>query len=422
MEILWVIPYPIGIMADVFSVNKINSGYWISEAQNQLLKNEDVNLTVVSTLDNNNIMINEKNNVRYICLNYGHSTKYKSGKRNRIDYFKKLFIDYEIQLIQVWGTEFGYISDICEAKMNIPLVTYIQGISGQIYSKYNGIKLSEYMMHLNPIDLAKLLVLRIKREKYRKLAKCEKHTLMKSDCYFTDNEWCKSKIKTLDSDVKDVYHQLCLNETFFSKQWVNREVDELVIFTNASHYPLKGLHIALKALRIIKKNFPNVKLLVPGRNASSDKSLTSKFKKSPYLAYINSLIKNYSLEQNVIFLGDLNVHEMHNYMLKSDIFIMTSFLEHHSSTLREALVSGMPCISSNVGCVPEILSHGVNGLVYESGNFQTLAEQVLQLSRDKELRQLFSKNALEMNRSYIMHEMRKNSLYDCYKELIGEVK
>lgn len=48
-------------------------------------------------------------------------------------------------------------------------------------------------------------------------------------------------------------------------------------------------------------------------------------------------------------------------MLESNAFIMMSCIENHSSTLREAMYLGVPCISSAISSVPEFVTHGKNG-------------------------------------------------------------
>ena len=79
-------------------------------------------------------------------------------------------------------------------------------------------------------------------------------------------------------------------------------------------------------------------------------------------------------------------------MAISNCFTMCSAIENHSMTLKEAMATGVPCISSYVGGVPEYAEDGKNSLLYRFEDYEVLAEHIIRLFEDQELRKKLSEN------------------------------
>ena len=68
-----------------------------------------------------------------------------------------------------------------------------------------------------------------------------------------------------------------------------------------------------------------------------------------------------------------------------DVFALTSRLEGMPLAVLEAWAAGLPVIASRVGGLPKLIDHGVNGLLFDSGDEATLARQLEQLITDDAL-------------------------------------
>ena len=131
----------------------------------------------------------------------------------------------------------------------------------------------------------------------------------------------------------------------------------------------------------MKQFYPNVKLRIPGDVSFPSPDRRSK---SPYYVYLHQLAIELGILDNIELIGKLNSQEMAVHMRKSHIFIMPSAIENLSTTLREAMLIGMPCISSSVGCVNEYINDGANAYVYRYEEWQHLAQIILKLFKQKE--------------------------------------
>ncbi|MCI5602224.1 MAG: glycosyltransferase, partial [Clostridiales bacterium] len=77
------------------------------------------------------------------------------------------------------------------------------------------------------------------------------------------------------------------------------------------------------------------------------------------------LISEYGLEEKVTFTGSLTEQKMKECFLKSNVFVSPSTIENSPNSLGEAMLLGVPCISSDVGGVKNLLKHEEEGYVYQ---------------------------------------------------------
>lgn len=87
--------------------------------------------------------------------------------------------------------------------------------------------------------------------------------------------------------------------------------------------------------------------------------------------------------------------EVRSLMEESDIYLMTSdYEEGWGAVVNEAMNSGCSVIASDgAGCVPYLIRHGENGMVYHSGNVKELAGYLAVLIQDSAMRRRIGENA-----------------------------
>tara|TARA_B100000073_G_scaffold348250_1_gene365964 strand:- start:2195 stop:3442 length:1248 start_codon:yes stop_codon:yes gene_type:complete len=119
--------------------------------------------------------------------------------------------------------------------------------------------------------------------------------------------------------------------------------NELRLITTASaDVPLKGLDFSLKALKKLKKDFPNMHLIVIGL-----------IKKG---GHTEKLIKKLGLENDVTFKSNLTKNEIKDCYSKSSIAIVSSLYEGFGYPVIEAMSCEVPLIATNVSSIPELTS------------------------------------------------------------------
>ncbi|OQA91417.1 MAG: putative glycosyltransferase EpsD [Elusimicrobia bacterium ADurb.Bin231] len=108
---------------------------------------------------------------------------------------------------------------------------------------------------------------------------------------------------------------------------------------------------------------------------------------------IESLIKKLHLEQNVILTGWRS--DVSQIIKILDVFILTSIFEGLPKVVVEAMASGVPVVATYVDGTKEIIQEGGTGFFVKPHENKKMAERILRLLNDAELRKSFSGQAIK---------------------------
>lgn len=144
--------------------------------------------------------------------------------------------------------------------------------------------------------------------------------------------------------------------------------DDFVIGYVANFALGKGHIQLMEAFGNVLDEVPNAKLFLPGRGEIAD--VNDAAAKLP--------------KETIVFPGwRFDVPACLNAM---DIFVQPSLSEAFSQVIMEALGVGLPVIATRVGGAAEVIENGVNGILIEPDDMQQIADEVLRLCRDAEMR------------------------------------
>lgn len=101
---------------------------------------------------------------------------------------------------------------------------------------------------------------------------------------------------------------------------------------------------------------------------------------------IEQAVAEHQLGDRIELTGALTQDGVRRVLTDADVFVLPSLAEGIPVVLMEAMSSGVPCVSTPVNGIPELIEHGKSGLLATPGDAQSLAEQLLVLSRDEGLR------------------------------------
>lgn len=86
---------------------------------------------------------------------------------------------------------------------------------------------------------------------------------------------------------------------------------------------------------------------------------------------------------NVEFRGEYTPGELPRLYAGVDIAVVPSRMDNHPLTVLEAFLNRTPVIAADTGGIPEMVRHGVNGLLFRAGSVEDLREQLLRAFRDR---------------------------------------
>ncbi|MBG0765878.1 MAG: glycosyltransferase family 4 protein [Tissierellales bacterium] len=367
MKILW-ITNVILPEANILLNEPVNPyGGWLVNASKDLAAINEVNLYVASPKSG----IDEAKKLKGQSIDYYifpwqnensiEDTKCLSG-------IQKMILEINPDVVHIFGTEFSHSLAIVRTcnERSINNVVSIQGLVS-VYAKHYMANLPyNVQMRYTFRDFVKRENLIKQQKKYTLRGQHEIETIKSTNNIIGRTTWDKACVYQINNEA--VYHHCneSLREEFYRNEWVLENCERHSIFTSQASYPIKGLHHVLEALSSIIKRFPDTKLYIAGNNIIKANTMSAKLRMTTYSKYISEMIKKLHLEDHVIFTGVLNEKEMCDRYLKSNVFVCPSSIENSPNSLGEAMILGVPCVSSYVGGVPDMLEHNKEGFLYPS--------------------------------------------------------
>lgn len=115
--------------------------------------------------------------------------------------------------------------------------------------------------------------------------------------------------------------------------------------------------------------------------------------KKELVEYVNN---NTNIKNKVWFLGSLNAEEVNNWIALSKLVVLPSYYETQGIVLLEANSHKKPVIASNINGINEVITDGVNGLLFEKGNVNELCTKINTLLNDEKLAATLGLNGYNM--------------------------
>ena len=109
--------------------------------------------------------------------------------------------------------------------------------------------------------------------------------------------------------------------------------------------PHKGIHILIKAFRVVQKEFPQAKLLIVGKHTFEG-----------YSKVLHALAAG---DKNIIFVGFADDKELPQYYGACDVYTSATQWEGFNLPAAEAQACGKPVVVFKVGSHPEVVKNGV---------------------------------------------------------------
>ena len=154
------------------------------------------------------------------------------------------------------------------------------------------------------------------------------------------------------------------------------------ILVPASLIRTKGQHTAIMAAALLKQKKLDFVMWLAG-----DVGEGGKFE---YVDYLNELISDNDLEETVFLLGWRS--DITTLMRMADVVVLPTHTEGFPRTVQEAMILERPVISTAVGGIPELVTHGETGLLVPMEDEYSLAQSIEKLMLDGDLSTVLAAN------------------------------
>ncbi len=158
-----------------------------------------------------------------------------------------------------------------------------------------------------------------------------------------------------------------------NKNWLRKKFgfgDHTVIHAGRLS-PERKIDVIVKAMSLVKKEFPEAELVIAGNGTARME--------------LESLAAKLGIASLVKFMGFLEKPILAEAYNAAEIFAITSTSDTQSMVMMQAMASGLPIIGVKARALPEYINKN-NGILIEPGDYETLAQKIIFLLKNPEVR------------------------------------
>jgi glycosyltransferase involved in cell wall biosynthesis len=413
-RILWVCNVPIPRIANDLEVQAPNICGWLTGFANSLETINEIELHICfPILGLKELKKGKVGNIYYYAFSqpkvFGFLPVEDQLNTSPLmeQHIKEIVETVKPDILHIFGTEYPH-SLVAAKAFNRPdrTVVNIQGLTSFYWMHYNSGIPYKALTKFSVSNIARGNLLK-QAKKLKQRGAFEIETIKAVGHVIGRTDWDEACTTQINPNVKYHFCNESLRDSFYEGTWRSDSCEKHSIFMSQAATPIKGLQFMLRALPEIIREFPDTHLYVAGNDLTRTDSLYAKLKISSFALYIKSLIKNSGLEDKVTFTGPLTETQMKERFLKSNVFVSASTIENSPNSLGEAMLLGVPSISSDVGGVKNMLEHNKEGFVYQSDAPYMLAYYVKRYFRDTDMARRFGLEAQKHAKVTHSREIKK---------------
>lgn len=412
MKVLWVTNSILPELAQAMNMKPKPFEGWLIQLADRLIE-KNIKLYIATAQKNMGTMVHKTTKAEYFLL------ETKKGKGVYDPSLESQWVDVitnvEPDAVHIQGSEHAHGLALVK---KFPTLNYVLSIQGLIsaYAWYYraGLTSKEIRKNLTFRNLWKRdSIFDEERSFHDRGKKIEKEYFKRIGHFIGRTEWDKTRSYYLNTKGRYHFCNEILRENFYgSTTWDIKTKKDYSIFLSQGNYPIKGLHQAIKAVALLKKDFPTIKLRFAGSNILlENQGIKGRLKLKGYGKYLRKLIQELQVADHIEYLGVLNQEEMLQSYLDSHVFVCPSSIENSPNSLAEAQILGVPCVASYVGGIPEMVVPGSTGLLYRFEEVEQLAQHLRRIFNDDNLAGILSENGrAEALKRHDREEITKNTI------------
>lgn len=168
----------------------------------------------------------------------------------------------------------------------------------------------------------------------------------------------------------------------------------------------KGISQLIKALPKITSKVNRASLTIVGDG--------------PQRKHLISLAKRLGIANKVDFVGRIPHEKVKEYYQKTNAVIIPSvWLDNSPNVVYEAFSAGRPVVASNRGGMSDFVKDGKTGFLFEPGNINELAEEIIMVLKDKNLFEKLSVNCRQFSILNFMPKKHYRKIMRIYKNKVS---
>ncbi len=178
--------------------------------------------------------------------------------------------------------------------------------------------------------------------------------------------------------------------------------NEKILVHISNFRPVKRVTDVIKVFEIVRNKIPS-KLILAGDG--------------PDRTECEKLVRELKIKNDVYFLGKQEA--VVDILNASDLFLLPSQSESFGLSALEALACGLPCITTSIGGLPELVIHNETGYLAEIGDVERMAKYAIDLLTNSNKYKKFSENARKRAVEFFNKEKIVSIYEEYYKRILS---
>jgi glycosyltransferase involved in cell wall biosynthesis len=288
--------------------------------------------------------------------------------------------EFSPDLVHVWGTESWWGLLTARGLLTYPTLLEMQGIKGQIAKVfYGGLTLPEQIHCIGVKELLKRRTMHSDRRVFARWGAYEEEIIRGHQCIDVQSAWVSAQVKAIQPKAHMFSVELALRQPFYDHDGWQSSCSSTIFCTAAYTSPFKGLHVAIRALALLRKRIPEARLRIAGAHQRPG------IRQEGYMRWINRMIRHLDLDHAVDWMGPLSADQIVAEMKNAGAMVIPTFIENCCTAMQEAMSIGIPVVVSYAGGIPSLAKDEDSCLFFPPGDEAMCAYQLERVLTDKEL-------------------------------------
>ncbi|HEX4592758.1 MAG TPA: glycosyltransferase family 4 protein [Bryobacteraceae bacterium] len=233
-------------------------------------------------------------------------------------------------------------------------------------------------------------------------ARLEAHHARRADLVITVSRYCAQRLE----ELYGVRNAVVIPELIDLEAWRDRfranpappDPRKFTVLSVCRFYPRKRLDVLLRAIALLGERIPELEVRIVGNG--------------PERLRLRSLARDLGIEHFVTWVGDASIDGLAREYNRADVFCLPSVQEGFGIVFLEAMAASKAILAADAAAVPEVVR---NGALFEPDNPEALANGLILLHHDPDLRRLLGMAGARDVEEYDMHLVARQFLSEVAK-------
>lgn len=288
--------------------------------------------------------------------------------------------EFNPDFLHVWGTENYWGLLTARGIIKRPALLEMQGVKGAIAQLFfGGLTFTERLRCLGIKEMLKRKTMASQKGTFESWRRFEEEMIRGHAWIDFHTLWTRAQVKAVNPSARLFKVERALRDAFHSAAPWKPSGSKTIFCTAAYPAPFKGLHVAIKALSVLRKRVPDAILEIAGSHHRPGLRLDG------YMRWVLGLIAELKLQEYVHWLGPLSAPQIVARQQAAGAVLIPTFVESYCVALCEAMVMGVPTVVSYTGGTSYLGRDERTCLFFPTGDEAMCAYQLERLLTDSVL-------------------------------------